>query len=201
MLKNAEHAVIDRAKMTDYLLCRSHPTGGPKAAFFLRFGFTVERWEVLASALRVVAMSNPIRSSAKSMHGTNYTVEGLIQCPDGRTARIRTVWQIAADGGFPRFISAYPQRALQVRESIMAAIREFERVVLTTDVAGDKLVDGDVGLVAGDVGVVVDILGGGTAYILEFMALDGNTVAVTEVEASQVRPIGPRDLQHVRQVA
>lgn len=51
-LPNAEHACVDREKLTDYLLCVSHPGGGSKAEFFARFGFRVEDWEVLAEALR-----------------------------------------------------------------------------------------------------------------------------------------------------
>ena len=60
-LPNAERARVDREKLTDCLLCVSHPDGGSKAEFFARFGFRVEDWEVLAEALRrhgFIAMSS-----------------------------------------------------------------------------------------------------------------------------------------------
>jgi len=48
-----------RAKITEYLLNENHPVGGGKAAFFFRFGFSAERWHVLAAALD----DHPIRNS------------------------------------------------------------------------------------------------------------------------------------------
>lgn len=44
-------------------------------------------------------------------------------------------------------------------------------------------------------------MSGGAAYILELFALDGYTAAIAEVDSSQVRPIGPRDLHHARRAA
>ena len=44
-LPNAEHARVDRAKVVDYLLSLEHGKGRGKAGFFLRFGFSRERWE------------------------------------------------------------------------------------------------------------------------------------------------------------
>ena len=42
---------------------------------------------------------------------------------------------------------------------------------------------------AGDVGVVVHIYEGGKAYEVEFIALDGNTVAVETLEAEKIQQI------------
>jgi tripartite-type tricarboxylate transporter receptor subunit TctC len=42
----------DRSKITGYLLSLSHPDDRTKAAFFMRFGFSAERWEELAEAPR-----------------------------------------------------------------------------------------------------------------------------------------------------
>jgi len=49
---DAEHAVIPERKITAYLLSLTHRDGRSKAVFFLRFGFTVAAWHVLADALR-----------------------------------------------------------------------------------------------------------------------------------------------------
>ena len=55
-------------------------------------------------------------------------------------------------------------------------------------------------LEAGDVGTVVHIHRAGLAFEVEFVTLAGRTVAVVTVEASDVRPIGKRDISHVREL-
>lgn len=52
----------------------------------------------------------------------------------------------------------------------------------------------------GDLGIVVDILGGGAGYILEMMTADGHTLDVITVYAHQLRPVTQRDMLHVRVV-
>jgi hypothetical protein len=73
-------------------------------------------------------------------------------------------------------------------------IREHDSVVLTRDLPS-------AGLVAGDVGVVVHACGGGTAYEVEFVNFDGETVAVESLEAAAVRRVGTRDVPHVGETA
>lgn len=70
-------------------------------------------------------------------------------------------------------------------------LKEFDRVVLTDDLPDDELE-------AGDVGVIVFVHRGGEAYEVEFVTLDGNTIAVTTAYASQVRPITADDISHAR---
>ena len=76
----------------------------------------------------------------------------------------------------------------------MSDIREHDRVVLTTDLAGEKLA-------AGDVGTVVHVYQDRTAYEVEFVALDGESVAVVTLERAQVRPVEHREITHARRVA
>jgi hypothetical protein len=59
-LPNPELAQVETSKVTEYLLCPSHPDGGSKAAFFIRFGFRVEDWQILAEALRGHGTTNPV---------------------------------------------------------------------------------------------------------------------------------------------
>jgi hypothetical protein len=73
-------------------------------------------------------------------------------------------------------------------------IKEHDRVVLTGDLPRD-------GLKAGDVGTVVHIHTGGEAMEVEFVALDGETVAVVTAAASDVRPIRRREIPHARPIA
>lgn len=51
---------------------------------------------------------------------------------------------------------------------------------------------------AGDVGTVMP--SGRRGYKIEFKTLDGETVAVTSLQAAQVRPIGSREVAHVRSI-
>jgi hypothetical protein len=55
------------------------------------------------------------------------------------------------------------------------------------------------GLKAGDVGTVV-LVHRRQGYEVEFMTLHGETVAVTSLQASQVRPISTREVAHVRSI-
>lgn len=73
-------------------------------------------------------------------------------------------------------------------------IHELKRVVLTTDLL-------EHGLKRGDVGTVVLTHRGGAGYEVEFVTLDGETVAVVTVLSSQVRPIERREIAHARAIA
>jgi calcineurin-like phosphoesterase family protein len=72
-------------------------------------------------------------------------------------------------------------------------IKEHDCVVLTNHLPEE-------GLEADDVGTVVHIHKKGAAYEVEFVTLTGRTVAVATVEASDLRPVGERDISHVRQL-
>jgi len=73
-------------------------------------------------------------------------------------------------------------------------IKEHDRVVLTAELPAEKLT-------AGDVGTVVHVHRAGEAFEVEFVSLDGETVAVVTLERAQVRPVGSREITHARRVA
>ena len=75
-------------------------------------------------------------------------------------------------------------------------MREHEQVVLTAQVTGDG---GEV-MRPGDVGNVVHVHPGGDAFVVEFLTLDGDTVAIATVLSSQARPVTGQDVTHARQV-
>jgi hypothetical protein len=56
------------------------------------------------------------------------------------------------------------------------------------------------GLETGDVGTVVHVYREGKAFEVEFATLDGRTAAVVTVEASQLRPVGRREITHAREL-
>jgi len=51
------------------------------------------------------------------------------------------------------------------------------------------------------VGTVVHVYRDGAAFEVEFVALDGETIAVATVELFDVRPAAHREITHARQVA
>ena len=74
--------------------------------------------------------------------------------------------------------------------------REHEQIVLTAAVLGDDNED----LQPGDVGAVIHVHPGGEAFVVEFMSLDGETVAIATVLPSQARQVTSADLTHARSV-
>ena len=68
-LPNANQAAVDREKIEDYLLNPGHPDKGGKADFFTRLGFHRERWEVLAAALKALAVTGEVTSAGETPHG------------------------------------------------------------------------------------------------------------------------------------
>lgn len=73
-------------------------------------------------------------------------------------------------------------------------IQELEDVILKSDLPLD-------GLQQGDIGTVVLIHQEGKGYEVEFTSLDGETVAVVTLPASQVRPAHTREIAHARDLA
>ena len=50
-------------------------------------------------------------------------------------------------------------------------------------------------------GTVVHVYERGQAYEVEFLTLDGDTVAIATLLRTQVRPVGKREITHARQLA
>jgi hypothetical protein len=73
-------------------------------------------------------------------------------------------------------------------------IEELGNIVLTCDLP-------DHGLAAGDIGTVVLVYDEGKGYEVEFMTLDGDTVAVATLRAEQVRPVQHDEIAHARSIA
>ena len=69
-------------------------------------------------------------------------------------------------------------------------IDELERVALTVDLPEYSLSRNDVGTIV--------LVHGDKGYEVEFMTLQGETIAVVSVFADQVRPIGPHEIANAR---
>ena len=68
--------------------------------------------------------------------------------------------------------------------------------MLTADVFGDEGEE----LKSGDVGTIIHIHPDEEALVVEFMSLDGDTVAIAIVLPSQARPVTNADFTHARTV-
>ena len=107
-LPHSDKAVIAEAKITEYLLALAHPAGGPKAAFFRRFGFSASAWERLRDALLDHARSARTVSVSDTAFGRKYILDGPMRTPDGRQPSVRAIWFVRAGETVPRFVTAVP---------------------------------------------------------------------------------------------
>ncbi|MBK9049363.1 MAG: DUF4926 domain-containing protein [Chloroflexi bacterium] len=73
-------------------------------------------------------------------------------------------------------------------------MKELDRAVLLVDLPEHSLKKGDIG-------TVVLVHGSGNGYEVEFVSLDGETVAVVSLLEREVRPIGRREIAHARPLA
>jgi hypothetical protein len=73
-------------------------------------------------------------------------------------------------------------------------IAEHDSVMLTADLPGTSLA-------ACDIDTVVHVYGDGRAFEVEFVALDGEAVAVATVTRQQIKPVAPKAIAHARSVA
>ncbi|MEO7300319.1 MAG: DUF6883 domain-containing protein [Verrucomicrobiota bacterium] len=107
-LPNIERAVVPYRKITHYLLSATHRDGQHKAAFFQGFGFKLESWEILASALLTHSRNHEVVEIVPTPFGRNFVIEGALHSPDGRAPHVRAVWFIANGEEIATLATAYP---------------------------------------------------------------------------------------------
>ena len=69
-LPNLESAVVPEEKIVGYLLSANHRDGRHKAAFFQRFGYSVNGWKLLANDLLKHAAIHEVAKVEDSPFGT-----------------------------------------------------------------------------------------------------------------------------------
>lgn len=99
---------VEAAKLTDYLLSSDHPKGAGKAKFFKGVGFSKEKIEEFAAALRIHATNNKIVEVVAHPYGVKTVVDCFMPTPSGTEYCIRSVWNDYKDGDPPRLITAHP---------------------------------------------------------------------------------------------
>ena len=107
-LPNSQNALVQTAKLEQYLLSELHPVGRAKALFFKNLGYDDREPGTLARHLIAIAQHEDVLEVQSSPFGTKYVIEGMIQTPGGTTVTMRTVWIIESDNPQPRLVTAYP---------------------------------------------------------------------------------------------
>jgi hypothetical protein len=106
-IPNAEFAVIDIEKLTEYCLNPDHPRGKHKARVFqTACGYTQNNAFDLRAQLLEIAMKEDATEFLQTGFGQRFMIECVIKGPSGE-ATIRTAWIIRGGENFPRFVSAY----------------------------------------------------------------------------------------------
>jgi hypothetical protein len=107
-LPNADKAIIEDSKLTEYILSPVHPIGRFKAAFFRGLGYTIANREAFKKQLQKLALSENISSTEKIHYGTKFIIEGEIESSTGKSVKVVTIWVILKDEDIPRFVTVYP---------------------------------------------------------------------------------------------
>lgn len=107
-LPNAEHAIVDIAKLQDYCLDENHPVGKHKAKVFRRvLGLTrADAWMLRQTILDAVQVQDDAVAGERDEYGARFTVDVRIGRPAGVTI-VRTGWIIRTDEDMPRLTTSF----------------------------------------------------------------------------------------------
>jgi hypothetical protein len=108
-LPGAEQAIIDPAKVRDYLLSPEHPVGRAKARVFAALGFRQATWLALHDALLAHAREGTAEAVEAGPYGQKYRVRGILRGPADRGSPVVAVWIVLPGEAAPRFVTAYPE--------------------------------------------------------------------------------------------
>lgn len=88
IIPNADRAIIEPAKLCDYLLNVSHRRGGSKARLLLSLGYTVQNWAQLERDLRLQHLTMEVDRISNSSYGVRYEIVALLRSPSGRAVTL-----------------------------------------------------------------------------------------------------------------
>ncbi len=108
LLPNPDRALVDPAKIRDYVLSPEHPVGRFKAVVFQNAGYRRAEWEILQADLAATARLDA-QLEAQTPFGQKYEVRAILRGPDGRDLAIVVVWLVRRGEDFPRLVTVYPR--------------------------------------------------------------------------------------------
>ncbi|CAN5809511.1 hypothetical protein BH23GEM3_BH23GEM3_26180 [soil metagenome] len=103
----AEQAIVPAGKITHYLLDIDHAEGGPKAAYFLGLGYTLDDPKQFQDDLLLLGRTSEMKELLTSF-GPKYVGSGSVVALNRRVAEVTTVWILRDGSPPPRFVTAYP---------------------------------------------------------------------------------------------
>jgi hypothetical protein len=109
MLPHADHAIVDEAKIRDYLLSDTHPVGRFKARVFRSLGYTVESWIRLRDDLLHHGQTGKVQRIDMSAYGMKVVISATLKGPNDASRPFRTVWLIPNHSNQPRLVTAFPE--------------------------------------------------------------------------------------------
>ena len=110
-LPSADRAIVEDAKIRDYLLSPSHPVGRFKARVFAAAGYRQNAWQRLRDDLLALAVVLDVIVSEDQRHAQRFVGQGELPGTVGRPLPVVTVWLIPSEGSAPRLITVYPGSA------------------------------------------------------------------------------------------
>ena len=108
-IPNAAIAIIDQAKIVNYLLDVDHVHGASKARLLHSLGYSVGIWQQLEVDLRAAHLTEDVIASRDTAWGMRYEIVAPLTGPSGDTVLFRSIWQIDIGADRPRLITMYPE--------------------------------------------------------------------------------------------
>ncbi len=106
-LPNAEQAVVDVRKLSDYCLNVEHPRGQHKARVFKRaLGWTADQAEDVRRKLLETVLHEDANFVGADDYGQRYALDFPVQGVGG-VVTVRSLWIVRPSEDFPRFTSCY----------------------------------------------------------------------------------------------
>jgi len=106
-LPNVERAFVDIAKLRDYSLDLAHAEGKHKARVFAAaLGLARNDANWLRDQLLTAARSQDCQPGRKTNHGQRYVLDFTL-VHQGKSARLRSVWNVRPAEDFPRLVTCY----------------------------------------------------------------------------------------------
>lgn len=107
-LPNVEQAVIEEAKVRDYLMSSVHVVGRYKATWFRALGYEASDWQRLRRDLLTIAAASDARRREASLYGQKYEVRATLVGPSGKRGAVVSIWIVPTGTSVPRFVTDYP---------------------------------------------------------------------------------------------
>ena len=106
-LPNGEKAFVDIAKLRNYSLDPAHKEGRHKARVFAAaLGLARNDVDWLHGQLLAAARMSDCRPGRKTEHSQRYLLDFTLTYR-GKSARLRSVWNVRPNEDFPRLITCY----------------------------------------------------------------------------------------------